>query len=137
MSQSKEKDKVKEAEVKRQREFVKDKLYPLLLKNTKSIDDAKNYVYATNTAIKQAFHKMVSEEQVRLSKSQVLVLNMNDIIDKDPAFDRDRELIALFETESIGTADALLDGMKNALDSFIREETCKRELSTLKTDFLE
>ena len=125
------------AEEKRQRALVKDKLYPLLLKHSKSIEDAKNLVYACEMAVRSAFQAKVYEEQARLSKSQVSVLNLEDNIIKDPQFDRDRELLDLFKFETVATTNSILEGMKLALEGFVREECTKRELSTLKTDFLE
>lgn len=124
------------AEQERQRTLVKESLYPLLLKNSKSIEDAKNMLYAASTAIHQAFQKKIMERQVEMSKQLLSDLEISSIMQSGEEFDRDRELMDLFKDETIATASGLIEGMKGAIDSFQREESTKRSLDTLKTDFL-
>jgi hypothetical protein len=124
-------------ETTRQRKFVKDVLWPWLIKNSKSIDDAKNMVYATNLAIEQTFNVRVGKEQTRLSEVPLKELNMSENIKQDEEFARDRELLAMFDNESVAIASSLLKGAKLAIESFEREESTKRPLSELPATLLE
>lgn len=121
----------------RQRKFVKEVLYPWLLANSKSIDDAKNMVYAANLAIEQTFHVKVGQEQTRLSEAPLADLHLEDNLKQDEEFKRDRELLDMFKGESVATASSLLKGMKLAIESFEREESTKRELGTLPAQLLD
>ncbi len=131
-----EQQKALKAEETRQRKLVKDVLYPYVLANSKSIEDAKNLLYACHMAVQQAFQKKVMEEQVRLSKEKVAFLELETIIAIQPEFARDKGLLDLVTDEKISTADSLLGGLKTAIESFQREEGTKRGLDTLTTEFL-
>ena len=124
-------------ETQRQRKFVKDVLYPWLIRNSKSIDDAKNLVYAANIAIEQTFNVAVGKEQTRLSEVPLKELHMNDNLKQNVEFARDRELLAMFDEESVAIASSLLKGAKLAIESFEREESTKRMLSTLPATLLD
>lgn len=125
------------AEEKRQRAFVKETLYPWLLANSKSIDDAKNMLYAAATVMEQTFHVAVSKEQKRLSTVKVSELDPMASIKPDPQFNRDRELLAMFENEPVGTAEGLLKGARMAIESFEREQSTKTELKDLPAELLD
>lgn len=123
-------------EEQRQRTLIKDVVYPFLEKKAKSIEDAKAMLYALDIGVQGAFHLKVSNEQKRISAEKLSTLNLEDIIEKGKEFDIHRELLELFKEETIATAHSLIEGLKTAIEGFQREESTKRELSTLKTDFL-
>lgn len=121
----------------RQRKFVKEVLYPWLLANSKSIDDAKNIVYAATMALQSTFHIAVGKEQTRLSTVKVSELHVEDNLKGDEEYNRDRELMAMFNDEPVATAESLLKGMKLAIESFEREESTKRPLVELPAELLD
>lgn len=125
------------AETIRQRKFVKEVLYPWLLANSKSIDDAKNMLYAASTGVQQAFHMGVSKEQARLSTVKLADLDVGKNIMEGEQFDRDRQLLDLFKDEPVATADALLKGAKLAIESFEREQSTKTALQDLPAELLD
>jgi hypothetical protein len=131
-----EEQKKQEVEIKRQRELIKDTLYPFLLKNTKSIAEAKRICYEVTTAMTQEFQKRIADAQKDLSGAKTTALPIFDITKKGDEFKVNQALYKLFENETIAVANALIGGMSQALDSFINEEVSKRKLDTLKTDFL-
>ena len=61
---------------------------------------------------------------------------MEDESFKDEKFTMLKEILVLFVDESIATTVNLLSGMSAAIASFQNEEMTKRQLETLKTDFL-
>lgn len=127
----------KNTEQTRQRKFVKEVLYPFLLENSKSIDDAKNLLYAASTGVQQAFHVQVAKEQTRLSGVKFSELNAQDNIIKEPAYDRDRALLDLFNEERVATVDSLLKGAKMAIESFEREASTNTSLKDLPAELLD
>lgn len=63
---------------------------------------------------------------------------MNEMLNKEFAdYQKFKDIMDLFQQETIFDAIDILDGMVNAIDSFLKEEISKRSLDTLKTDFLE
>lgn len=123
-------------EEQRQRNLIKNVVYPFLLEHATSIEDAKNMLYALDMGVQGAFHLKVSEEQKRISKDKLSTLNLDDIIETGKEFDVHRELLSFFKDETIATAHSLIEGLKTTIEGFQREESTKRELSTLQTDFL-
>lgn len=121
----------------RQRKFVKTVLYPFLLANSKSIDDAKNMLYAADTGVQQAFHMAVSKEQTRLSEIKMKELGVQGNILSGEQYNRDRALLDLFDGESVAVADSLLKGAKMAIESFEREHSTKTPLKDLPAELLD
>lgn len=124
------------AEETRQRTFVKEVLYPFLMDNSKSIDDAKNMLYAAVVGLQGAFHVQVSKEQKRLSTAPVAELKIEEHIQPGTEYDRDRALIALFKDEPVATAESLLAGCKRAIESFEKEASTKTALKDLPAELL-
>lgn len=128
--------KEQEIEVKRQRTLVKDVLYPFLLKNSKSIKEAKMLCYEVQTALTQVFQQKIAEEQRILSEKITSEIQIEDITKRGVDFKRNLELYNLLKDEKVSTTNALLGGMCTALDSFVQEEISNRPLESLKADFL-
>lgn len=128
-----------QVETTRQRRFVKDVLYPWLIENSKSIDDAKNMLYAATIGVQQTFHVAVSKEQTRLSTIKLSELDVEKNILAGEQYDRDRQLLSLFKDEPVATAESLLKGAKMFIEGLEKEESTKRLLVTLPAEhaFLE
>lgn len=125
------------AEQTRQRKFVKDVLYPWLIANSKSIDDAKNMLYAATIGVQQTFHVEVSKEQKRLSTIKLSELHIEENVQPGEEYNRDRELLALFKDEPVATAESLLAGAKRAIESFEKEASTKTNLADLPAELLD
>lgn len=121
----------------RQRKFVKQTLYPFLIANSKSIEDAKNMLYAAVTGVQQSFHMKVSKEQTRLSEIKFKELGVQENIIKGEEYNRDRALLDLFSEESVATTESLLKGCKMAIESFEREASTKTALKDLPAELLD
>lgn len=124
-----------EKEVKRQKELVKLKFYPYLLANTTSVEDAKQLLEMTYGAIQEVFQVRVMEFQKKLSAEKLSSLEILKVMKDNAQTKRERDLITIFQDETVGTADALLVGMKKDIEGRIREEGAKRKLDTVETDF--
>lgn len=121
----------------RQRKLVKDILYPWLVANSKSVDDAKNMVYAATLALQSTFHVAVGKEQTRLSTIKTKDLEVESNMKADKEYDRDRELMGLFHDEPVATSESLLKGLKLAIESFEREASTKLALKDLPAELLD
>lgn len=130
--------KAQEQEVIRQRSLVKDLLFPFLIKNTKSITEAKKLCYEVQTALTQSFQGKIAELQSEWSNKMTSELPMLNITNKDKKEFKELNiaLYEMFKNEKISVTNALVGGMTNAIDSFINEEIAGRSLETLKTTFL-
>lgn len=121
----------------RQRKFAKEVLYPFLIENSISIEDAKNMLYAALTGVQQSFHMKVSKEQTRLSEVKTKELDPAEMIIKEDKYDRDRALLSLFDDESVAVTESLLKGCKMAIESFEREAATKTPLKDLPAELLD
>ena len=114
----------------RKRDIAKNELYPMLIKNSKNIEDAKIFCQSTAVAIKQAFNN-------RMTNTLVSDLGLIDMIDKkNPEYEKYKEVIHMFELENMPAALEVLEGMAQAIESFQREEALGRKLESLKPTFL-
>lgn len=113
----------------RMRVKVKDEFYPFLIKNSESIRDAQLVCEALSIAINQAFENQRKDKKV-------CEMKLIDMMPESKNKQRFTELLTLFENEKLPDALTMIDGMKNVIDSFIKEETTTRKLDTLKATFL-
>lgn len=118
-------------EVKRTRAFVKDKLYPALLKNAETIDDTKFFLGSMSNLIMSEFLAWMRDKKFS-------ELHLEDKLDPaSPLYENYKEIIDLFKDESIFNTKELLDGMKGEIQMLVDNEMKGRKLETLKPDFLE
>ena len=127
----------KQEESNRQRKFVKEVLYPYLLANSKSVADAKTMLKGTVIGMQQAFNNLMVAEQERVSKLPVSFLEMEKFVQEGKDAERFKGLLDLIKDETIGTASGLLDGMETTIAGFEKEESTKKELSSLPATLLD
>lgn len=120
----------------RQRKLVKELVYPFLLDKTTSISDAKNMCVAAQNAIEGTYQAKMQVEQRRLSACLVEEFEIEKNIDAEKN-QRDLDFIAFFKNEKVSTAAGLLQGLKSVIESFEREESTKRPLSSLPAELLD
>lgn len=128
--------KIMEREVIRQREIVKNLLYPFLMKETNSIVEAKRLCYEVQQILTQSFQKKVSEVQKEISDKITSEFEFEDIIKKGDGFKVDKKLFDMLKNEKLSVVNSLLQGMQNAIDSFVQEELAGRNLTSLKASLL-
>lgn len=120
----------------RQRKLIKGIVYPWLLANTTSISDAKNLCVAVNNAVESTYQATMQTEQRRLSGVPLEALEVEKNIDPTESA-RELEFLAFFKDERVSTAAGLIQGLKQVIESFEREESSKRHLSTLPAELLD
>lgn len=133
-------------ETERQRKIVRDSLMPLLIKHSTNIENAKFNLQIVANALKNAFEKLIINEQTRLSgelvdtiQSEIMTqINIMKSGDKDKLINDQavNDLMFLFKDETLSTADVLLRGMIGEIDASIKEECLTRDFKTLKLTIL-
>lgn len=117
-------------ETNRKREKAKNQLYPLLLESSKSIEDAKLFCQAVSVAVKQAFNRQMSQQKV----SDLGLIAMLD--PNTDQYEKYKKVMEMFADETLQDTISLVEGMVGAIEGFQREESSKRPLSDLHTEFL-
>lgn len=117
-------------EVQRKRVKAKDELYPLLLASSKSIEDAKLFCQAVSVAIKQGFNKQMTTTKVE----DLGLIAMLDTTTEQ--YLKYKEILEMFKDETLQDAISVIEGMGYAIEGFQKDESSKRSLADLKTDFL-
>ncbi len=65
-------------------------------------------------------------------------LKLLEKLDKDSdQYEKYKKAVKMFNDETIADALEIIQGMGHAIDGFVREEMTKRDLKTLKAEFLE
>ena len=114
----------------RKRDIAKNQLYPMLIKTSKNIEDAKIFCQSTAIAIRQAFNN-------RMKNTLVADLKLEEMLDKKGnEYERYKEILDIFNMENMPDALEVLEGMSQAIESFQREESLGRKLDSLKPTFL-
>lgn len=119
------------AKVKKYRAFVKDQFFPLVVKASTSVDDAKFWL--------TAFANMLTEQFLsKMKETKFSDMKLEEKLDKkDPHYEDFKAILKLFEEENVYSARELIDGMKGEIEMMITMEMKERKLDSLKTNFFE
>lgn len=120
----------------RQRKLVKTIVYPFLLEHTKSISDAKALCQLTLSAIESTYQVKMQQQQRQLSGGKLADLDIASNINAEEN-QREIDFLAFFKDEKVSTAAGLIQGLKQVIESFEREESTKRPLSSLPAELLD
>jgi ornithine carbamoyltransferase len=118
---------VKAQETKRFRKMVKEVIYPFLIENSTSIENAKMLCSVASVTIEQSFM------QDRLTK-KVSELEIPEVKDEYKVY---RDLIDIVKDESVRDAAELLSRMADTIDSFVKEQNSKTVLKDLPAELLD
>lgn len=113
------------------RKFVREKFFPALCEASDNINDADIFL--------QSFSSMVMESFLSMKKEKKFSdLKLEEKLDsKSPKYEALKNVIAIFNTKGLQEAEELIDGMKEEIRMYYREEMKTRSLSTLKTKWYE
>lgn len=115
---------------KEQRKFVRDVFFPALCESTDNINDADMFLQSFSTMIMENFLQIMKEKKFK-------DFNLSEKLSKDsPKFEAIQKMVHLFDEMNVRDAQDLIEGMKNELRTFYRDEMNERKLETLKTRWL-
>lgn len=118
----------KQEEVKRFRQKVKQELYPLLLKESESIEDAKMMLQVVKLTIQQSV--LQKQKGIKLRELEIPRIT-------EEKFERYNKFMDLLMEENVSVSMELCEGLSNVIDSFIKEENSKRKLTELPATLLD
>jgi hypothetical protein len=122
-------------ETKRQQVLAKEVIWPILVKNSKSVKDCQNSLKSLVVGLDAIFHQDVLKYSQGRSENPLHTLNLKrQMVDK--GYDLEKELVEALKDESITTAKALIDGMDKELQRLLDKELMSRKLDELETEFL-
>lgn len=111
--------------------FTRDKFYPALMDSSKSIDDALSFLGSISTIVMESFLEFMKDKKFS-------ELNLTDKLDKkDEKYEELVDLLTLFNDMNVFDAKDLIEGMKREVQLFCNEEMKTRQLSSLKTKWID
>lgn len=124
------------AETLRLRSLVTDIIYPILLKGSKSIQDAKTICKTLSVGMDALFMQKIKEYQTEMSKAKLDTLKLKENMNDPKQYPVEHALVEALKNESISAAKDLIEGMKSELDRLTDKELLERSLESLKTEWL-
>lgn len=106
---------------------VKGDLFPLLIRTTKSVEDAKMFCQIIATSIKQAFNNKMRDTKVE-------ELKLIEMLAETDEKARYQEMLNMFGSETLTSALRMIDEMPGMIDRLVAVEMSKRPLSDFKVD---
>lgn len=123
-----------EMEAQRQRKIVKDKMYPVLLEQAETVQDAIVLCKAVSSHLQAWYQQEMAKFQASLQNKKLSEIGV--FIEDKKDTDKLVAVVAPLSDETVRVAGQLLEGMPNAIDSFVRENNAKTKLKDLQTHFL-
>ncbi len=118
-------------QVRQDRKFVREQFFPLLCEATESIADADMFLQTFSTMLMETFLGKMRE-------IQFVDLKVADKLDpQSPQFATITKLVTLFDGKTVGEAQKLIEGMKEEVKWFFKEEMKTRKLESLKVNWLD
>ena len=111
--------------------FVKEKFWPALCAASMNIEDACMLLSGFNDIIMQEFLGLMKEKKLRELKLE------SKLDAKSPKAKENQELLELFQDCDIFEAKQYIEGMRNEIETFKRDEFQDRPLSSLKTKWID
>ena len=112
--------------------FIRENLYPFLLDNTTSFDDAKIFCSSVAMAIQQGSFKKLEEFKVKdIGLEEMLKKN------EDPKVAKWNQVLSMLSEEDVTTAQRILNELGNDLELFARERDMKTSLAEVKDEYPE
>ena len=111
--------------------FLREQFWPALLDASTSIEDASTILYGFNTQMMEQFLGFMKEKKVA-------DLGLPNKLDPEsPKYQENLKLIEIFSDMDVFTAKEYIEGLKNEIELWKREEMQARSLSTLKVTWLD
>ena len=117
-------------EIERRRVIAKDVLYPILLKNSKSIRHAQNICKIMENSIMTLHNNQLATKS--LAELELAQHFKGD----DEAHITFKEILDAFKDEKLNSCLDIIGGMSGAIDSFVTQELTTRTLDDLQATFL-
>lgn len=111
--------------------FIKEKFWPALCKASANVEEGEMLLEGFNTAVMQAFLGKMKETNI---KDLGLGAKLDATSDK---FLENRDLLALFSEMSVFDSKDYIEGMRNEIALFKRDEFKTRTLESLQVKWID
>lgn len=116
------------ADFQRRLTFIKDKFWPALVIAGDSIEETQSFLGGFNTMLMQEFLGF-------MSKTKFADLNLGEKISDEAR--KYEDILALFADMSVYDAKDIIEGMRNEIELFKRDEDRNRPLSSLTPKWID
>lgn len=120
----------------RQRQIVKDQIYPILLKHAKNIRNAKNICKTLVIGLDTVYAMDMRKYSEFRSADRLSTLNLKGFMNEGKEYEAEWELVQALKDEKIKDAKGLIDGLEKELQRLTDKAELTTALSELKTEFL-
>lgn len=111
--------------------FIKERFWPALCAASLNIEDASTLLYGFNANLMESFLGFMKEKKVS-------DLGLDGKLDKEsPKYAENQALFDLFLDQSVFEAKEYIEGMRQELETFKRDEMQSRPLSSLKAKWID
>ncbi len=124
------------AEANRLRLLVKERVYPIFLKNAKSIKDARTICKNFVVGLDAAFYMAIQKEQQRLSKASLSELDLKAVMNSGKENTTEWLLSENLKNEKTADVKGLIEGLEKEITRLIEKDLIDKPLSELKTEWL-
>lgn len=121
------------AEVKRRREIVRDKLMPLLLAEATSIQHASMLCYTLDLTVDRLSQKLVNEMKISDLGIEEFFAKANISADQEKV----RKILEIVQDETIASFKTIVGAFPQVIDGAVRVETGRRPFSELEIKLLD
>lgn len=128
--------KEEKVEAERQRALVKEIIYPIFLKNAKSIREARTICKNFVVAMDAAFYMGIQKEQKRLSSASLTELDMQSVMNKGIENSAEWLLMQALQGEKVAAVKGLIEGLEREIQRLVEKDIVDKPLAELKTEFL-
>lgn len=126
-----------EKESKRLRALVSQSIFPLLVKEAKSVKEAKDICKTLVVGMDALFAKKMREYQEVVQEEPLSGLNMQEFMKDRKQYKTEWALVELLANEKVSVAKMLIEGMGKEIERLVEKELTERSVETLKTEWLE
>lgn len=124
------------AEMLRQRGLVKEVIWPILLKHSKSVKNAQNICKTLSVGMDAIFMQKIKEYQIYLSGEKLSLLDIKGMMNEGKEYQAEWALMEALQNEKIADAKGLIEGMHKELERLVDKELVERTLDSLNTEWL-
>ncbi len=116
--------------------LVKEYIYPILLKHSKSIKDAQNICKNLIVGLDATFQFDINSYMKKRNQDKLETFNLKGAMNEGSENTAEWALVEALKDEKVGDVKALIDGMDKQIGGLTDKELLERKLDSLVIEFL-
>ncbi len=122
------------ADIDEKRSFIKDKVWPYLIREAKTIDKAKKLLYYSDWFIQETKKAAIMKLSKDLDTGKVEDLPPYEPISTKKDYEDEKLFLSLFHGRTLGDTASLIMGLKQGLEQSLEQAVKDNSLETVSTD---